>query len=383
MTLIADSETLAAFCARQAEAEFVAVDTEFMRDSTYWPQLCLVQVGGPREVAAVDPLAPGIDLQPLFDLMADFRLLKVFHSGRQDLEIFYHLTGAVPESIFDSQVAAMVCGFGDSASYEVLARRLAGAKIDKTSRFADWSKRPLTERQLDYALSDVTHLRRIFKELQRRLEKSGRADWLTEEMAVLTDPNTYDLDPRGAWRRFKTRSTDRSYLAVLREIAAWRETEAQRRDVPRNRVMRDEQVLDIAAHRPITEEALSRTRGLSKDFSKGRLGRAVLGAVEAGLAVPDKERPEAKPVRRLPGGLGPMTDLLKVLLKMRCEQHNVAQKLVASSADLEMIAADDDAPVRALQGWRHEIFGADAVALKHGRLALGVNGKRVKVVPLD
>ena len=383
MTLIADSETLAAFCARQAEAEFVAVDTEFMRDSTYWPQLCLVQVGGPREVAAVDPLAPGIDLQPLFDLMADFRLLKVFHSGRQDLEIFYHLTGAVPESIFDSQVAAMVCGFGDSASYEVLARRLAGAKIDKTSRFADWSKRPLTERQLDYALSDVTHLRRIFKELQRRLEKSGRADWLTEEMAVLTDPNTYDLDPRGAWRRFKTRSTDRSYLAVLREIAAWRETEAQRRDVPRNRVMRDEQVLDIAAHRPITEEALSRTRGLSKDFSKGRLGRAVLEAVEVGLAVPDKERPEAKPVRRLPGGLGPMTDLLKVLLKMRCEQHNVAQKLVASSADLEMIAADDDAPVRALQGWRHEIFGADAVALKHGRLALGVNGKRVKVVPLD
>lgn len=383
MTLIADSKTLAAFCARQAEAEFVAVDTEFMRDSTYWPQLCLVQVGGPREVAAVDPLAPGIDLQPLFDLMADFRLLKVFHSGRQDLEIFYHLTGAVPESIFDSQVAAMVCGFGDSASYEVLARRLAGAKIDKTSRFADWSKRPLTERQLDYALSDVTHLRRIFKELQRRLEKSGRADWLTEEMAVLTDPNTYDLDPRGAWRRFKTRSTDRRYLAVLREIAAWRETEAQRRDVPRNRVMRDEQVLDIAAHRPITEEALSRTRGLSKDFSKGRLGRAVLGAVEAGLAVPDKERPEAKPVRRLPGGLGPMTDLLKVLLKMRCEQHNVAQKLVASSADLEMIAADDDAPVRALQGWRHEIFGADAVALKHGRLALGVNGKRVKVVPLD
>jgi len=383
MTLIADSEALAAFCERQSKAEFIAVDTEFMRDSTYWPKLCLVQVGGPREVAAVDPLAPGIDLQPLFDLMADFRLLKVFHSARQDLEIFYHLTGAVPESIFDSQVAAMVCGFGDSASYEVLARKLAGAKIDKTSRFADWSKRPLTDRQLDYALSDVTHLRRIFKELRRRLEKSGRADWLTEEMAVLTAPETYDLDPRAAWRRFKTRSTDRRYLAVLREVAAWRESEAQRRDVPRNRVMRDEQVLDIAAHRPTTEEALSRTRGLSKDFAKGRLGRAVLEAVDAGLAVPEKERPEAKPSRRLPGGLGPMTDLLKVLLKMRCEQHNVAQKLVASSAELEMIAADDKAPVRALQGWRHEIFGADALALKHGQLALGVNGKRVKVVPLD
>jgi len=369
MTLITDSAELAAFCERQAETEFVAVDTEFMRDTSYWPKLCLVQIGGPKEVAAIDSLAPGIDLQPLYDLMADFRLLKVFHSGRQDLEIFYHLTGAVPESIFDTQVAAMVCGFGDSVSYEQLARKLAGAKIDKSSRFADWSMRPLTERQLDYALADVTHLRRIFTTLRRRLEKSGRTEWLQDEMNVLTDPRTYDLDPRHAWRRFKSRSTDQRFLAVLRELAAWRETEAQRRDVPRNRVIRDEQLMDIAAHRPTAAEA--------------RWGREVLKAVELGIAVPDDELPEAPPAQRLPQGIGPLTDLLKVLLKMRCEQYDVAQKLVASAADLELIAANDKADVRALDGWRYEIFGADALALKHGKLALSASRRKVKVVPLE
>ncbi|MGF1608207.1 MAG: ribonuclease D [Kiloniellales bacterium] len=383
MPLISDSAELAAFCERQAEAEFIAVDTEFMRDTTYWPKLCLVQIGGPKEVAAIDSLAPGIDLQPLYDLMADFRLLKVFHSGRQDLEIFYHLTGAVPESIFDTQVAAMVCGFGDSVSYEQLARKLAGARIDKSSRFADWSKRPLTERQLDYALADVTHLRRIFTALRRRLEKNGRSDWLQDEMDVLTDPRTYDLEPRQAWRRFKSRSTDRRFLAVLRELAAWREAEAQRRDVPRNRVIRDEQLLDIAAHQPTDAEALGRTRGLSRDFAQGRWGREVLKAVKAGLEVPDKELPDAPPAQKLPQGIGPLTDLLKVLLKMRCEQYDVAQKLVASAADLELIAADDKADVRALDGWRYEIFGADALALKHGKLALSASRRKVKVVPLD
>jgi ribonuclease D len=383
MTLITDSAELAAFCERQAETEFVAVDTEFMRDTSYWPKLCLVQIGGPKEVAAIDSLAPGIDLQPLYDLMADFRLLKVFHSGRQDLEIFYHLTGAVPESIFDTQVAAMVCGFGDSVSYEQLARKLAGAKIDKSSRFADWSMRPLTERQLDYALADVTHLRRIFTTLRRRLEKSGRTEWLQDEMNVLTDPRTYDLDPRHAWRRFKSRSTDQRFLAVLRELAAWRETEAQRRDVPRNRVIRDEQLMDIAAHRPTAAEALGRTRGLNRDFAQGRWGREVLKAVELGIAVPDDELPEAPPAQRLPQGIGPLTDLLKVLLKMRCEQYDVAQKLVASAADLELIAANDKADVRALDGWRYEIFGADALALKHGKLALSASRRKVKVVPLE
>lgn len=383
MTLIADNPALAEFCASQKTAAFITVDTEFMRDSSYWPKLCLVQIGGPESVAAIDTLAPGLDLQPLFDLMADFGLLKVFHSARQDLEIFYHLTGAVPDSIFDTQVAAMVCGFGDSVSYENLARKLAGAKIDKTSRFTDWSKRPLTERQLNYALADVTHLRRIFKELERRLEKSGRASWLNEEMAVLTDPATYDLDPHQAWRRFKSRSGDGRYLAVLREVAAWREREAQRRDVPRNRVIRDEQLLDIAANRPADQEALARTRGLGREFARGRLGREMLDAVAQGLAVPKGELPEAPPSNRPAPGIGPVMDLLKVLLKMRCEQHDVAQKLVASTADLEMIAADDAAPVRALTGWRYEIFGADALALKHGKLALGIDRKKVKIVSLD
>ena len=382
MTLIADSAEVAKFCRRQSKAEFVAVDTEFMRDKTYWPKLCLVQIAGPKEAVAIDCLAPKMDLKPLFALMADFRLLKVFHSGRQDLEIFYHLTGAVPDSIFDTQVAAMVCGFGESASYEVLARKLAGARIDKTSRFADWAHRPLTERQLDYALADVIHLRRIFAELNRKLEKNGRAEWLSEEMAVLTDPETYNLDPEIAWKRLKTRSTNRRYLGVLRAVAAWREVEAQRRDVPRSRVMRDEQLQDIAAHAPKTADELGRTRGLSRDFAHGRHGKALLKAVAEALALSEDALPEAPPKRNSVNAKGPLVDLLKVLLKMRCEDQAVAQKLVASTDDLEQIANNDKAPVRALQGWRYEIFGADALALKHGKLALGAKGKKVKVVSL-
>ncbi len=383
MTLISDSKTLAAFCERQAGTEFLAVDTEFMRDTTYWPKLCLVQVAGPSEAVAIDSLAPGIDLKPLFALMSDFSILKVFHSARQDLEIFYHLTGAVPESIFDTQVAAMVCGFGESVGYETLARKLAGAKIDKSSRFSDWARRPLPKRQLNYALSDVIHLRKVFTELRRRLERSGRAEWLSEEMSVLTDPDTYDLDPEGAWLRLKTRSSAPRYLGVLREIAGWREREAQRRDVPRNRVMRDEQLFDIAARTPHNAEELAHTRGLSRDFAKGRVGRAILQAVKAGLELPDKELPAAPPRRKPPNATGPVVDLLKVLLKMRCEENGVAQKLVANTSDLEFIAADDKAPVRALQGWRYEVFGADALALKHGKLAIGVKRKKACVIGVD
>jgi len=246
MTLISDSAELAQFCSGQAKAEFITVDTEFLRDKTYWPQLCLVQLAGPDDVAAVDTLAPDLDLAPLIDLLRNPEILKVFHSARQDMEIFYHLMGCLPAPIFDSQVAAMVCGFGDSVSYEILARKLADARLDKASRFADWSRRPLTERQLDYALADVIHLRPIYGKLQKMLDKNGRAGWLNEEMAVLTSPETYDLAPDLAWRRLKTRSTDRRYLAVLRLLAAWREREAQRRDVPRGRVLRDEQLYDIA-----------------------------------------------------------------------------------------------------------------------------------------
>ncbi len=382
MTPIADSAELAAFCKLQAKAEFITVDTEFMRDSTYWPKLCLAQVGGPREAAAIDTLAPDIDLAPLLELMANRKVLKVFHSARQDMEIFFLLMDALPEPIFDSQVAAMVCGFGDSVGYDKLVRKLTGKHIDKSKRFTDWSRRPLKQGQIDYALSDVVHLRPVYEKLRRQVENRARTAWLDEEMAVLTSPDTYRLEPETAWRRLKTRSASPRYLAILRALAAWRETEAQRRDVPRNRVLRDEQLFDIAAHHPGTTEELSHTRGMGRDAARGRIGQAILAALAEGMAVPEEDCPAPPPQRDHPAGLGPLVDLLKVLLKLQCERHDVAQKLVASVADLERIAADDGAEVPALTGWRHEIFGKDALALKQGRLALGMEGKTLKPVPL-
>ena len=382
MTLIADSEQLKTFCARQAKADFIAVDTEFMRDTTYWPKLCLAQVAGPKASAVIDTLAPDIDLTPLFDLLRNPKVPKVFHSARQDMEIFFLLMDALPAPIFDTQVAAMVCGFGDSVGYDTLVRKLTGARIDKSTRFTDWSHRPLKPRQVNYALSDVVHLRPVYEKLETQLKETGRKPWLDEEMALLTDPETYRLTPETAWQRLKTRSSDRRYLAVLRALSAWREREAQRRDVPRNRVLRDEQIFDIAAHRPASIEELARTRGLSREVARGRIGQSILKAVTEGMAVPDDEcpHPPARPER--PAGLGPVIDLLKVLLKMRCESHEVAQKLVASAADLELIAADDGAQVPALSGWRREVFGKDALDLKHGRLALAVDGRGIRLVPL-
>ena len=380
MTLISAPAELDALCGRLAKADFITVDTEFLRDSTYWPKLCLLQVAGPDDVAAVDTLAPGLDLAPLLALFDDKRILKVLHSARQDMEIFFHLTGRLPAPIFDTQVAAMVCGFGESVGYDTLVRKMTGAHVDKSSRFTDWSRRPLAERQLNYALADVTHLRRIYRKLERRLAKSGRAAWLDEEMAILTSPETYRLDPELAWRRLKTRSTDRRYLAILRALATWREQEAQQRDVPRGRVLRDEQLFDIAAHRPKSDEELARSRGVSKDMARGRLGTAILEAVAQALALPDDELPKPAPKPAAPNGSGPLIDLLKVLLKLRCDEHDVAQKLIANAADLERIAADDDASVMALKGWRYEIFGRDALALKQGDVALSAAGSKVRVV---
>ncbi|MCG8598426.1 MAG: ribonuclease D [Kiloniellales bacterium] len=377
MTVIADSAELAAFCRRQAAADFLAIDTEFLRDTTYWPKLCLVQLGAAEGAVAVDTLANGMDLTPLGALLANQKVLKVFHSARQDMEIFFHLFGRLPEPIFDTQVAAMVCGFGESVSYDRLVSQIVGARLDKVSRFADWSHRPLTPRQLDYALADVIHLRPIYERLSRQLEKSGRAAWLSEEMTVLTTPATYALEPEEAWRRLKSRSNDRRFLAVLKALAAWREVEAQRRDVPRNRILRDEQLLDIVAHTPADSKALSRTRGLSRDFAEGRMGRGILEAIKAGQATPAEQRPKPPQRHERVSGLGPVVDLLKVLLKAKCEAHGVAQKLVASVADLELIAADDEAEVPALNGWRREIFGADAIRLKHGELALTIRDREV------
>ena len=379
---INDTDSLEAFCQELEAADFLAVDTEFMRDSTYWPKLCLMQVAGPSGARAIDCLAPEIDLSPMFRLMAKPDLPKVFHAARQDLEIFFHLTGEVPHPVFDTQVAAMVCGFGEQISYENLARQLANARIDKASRFSDWTRRPLPQRQLVYALSDVTHLRTIYSKIARRLEKNGRSHWLAEEMALLSNPETYRLEPANAWKRLKTRSTDRRYLAILRALAEWRESEAQRRDVPRNRVLRDEQLYDIAGRAPTSEEELAHTRGLDRSLARGRIGKAILEAVGKALALDKTALPEPPPRVDLPAGLTPIVDLLRVLLKARCEQHDVAQKLVANSSDLELLAADDKAPVAALQGWRFEVFGKDALALKHGELALAVKGKKTVLVPL-
>lgn len=384
MTLIADNASLAAFCERLSHAEFITVDTEFMREKTFWPQLCLVQVAGPDEARAIDPLAPGMDLAPLFELLANPKVLKVFHAARQDVEIFLHLSGAIPTPLFDTQVAAMVCGFGDAVGYETLATQLAKARIDKSMRFTDWSARPLSERQLHYALSDVTHLRVAYEKLRRRLDKNGRLRWLDEEMAVLTDPATYRTEPEDAWRRLKPRSSSPRFLAVLRELAAWREREAQERDLPRQRVIRDEALLEIAAHAPTTVADLARTRGFSKSVAEGRQGAALLEVVGRGLAVPESDCPQPPERIELPRGLAPVVDLLKVLLKLKCDDHDVAQKLVASSSDLELIAADDNAQVPALLGWRRELFGEDALKLKHGRIALALaqGGKRLRLLEL-
>jgi ribonuclease D len=382
MTLITDTEALAGFCDRQKSAAFVAIDTEFMRERTYWPILCLAQVAGPDEAVAIDPLAPGLDLAPLLDLMADPAVLKVFHAGRQDLEIFFQLSGKVPHPVFDTQIAAMVYGFGDAVSYETLVKRLTGAGLDQASRFTDWAQRPLTERQVKYALADVVHLRTVYDRLQQILEKNGRAGWFAEEMENLLDPAIYRTDPEEAWRRFRLRGhADRRFLGVLKAVAAWREAAAQQRDLPRGRIMKDEAILEIAAHAPKTIEQLARTRSLPRGVAEGKLGQEILDAVAAGLKDPNPP-PAAPGKAEPPPGIGPLIELLRVLLKQRVEDSQVAQKLIASSDDLEAIAADDNAPVPALSGWRRELFGNDALALKHGRLALTAGRNRIELVKL-
>lgn len=382
--MISTTQDLADFCHRQHGAAYITVDTEFMREKTFWPRLCLVQVGGPDEAETIDPLAPNMDLTPLFDLMRDESVLKVFHAARQDIEIFWHLMGDLPRPVFDTQVAAMVCGFGEQAGYETLVSKLTKGKVDKSSRFTDWSLRPLSDKQVHYALSDVTHLRVIYEKIRTKLEKNGRAGWLDEEMAVLTSPDTYAADPRAAFRRLKVRNPKPRFLAVLREVAAWRDEEAQHRDLPRNRVLRDEAILEIAHHLPKTVADLARTRGLGQRLAEGQAGQALLDAVKTGLAVPDEDCPKPKEKIDLPRGIGPVSDLLRVLLKMRCEDADVAPKLVASSADVEKIAAfGQDADVPALHGWRFDIFGSDAIQLRDGKAGIALNGNRLEMVDLE
>ncbi len=384
MQLIAKTDKLEAFCRKLASAPYFSIDTEFMRERTYWPVLCVVQVAGPgaadETAAAIDTLAPDLDLCPLFHLLTKPDVIKVFHAARQDIEIFLHLSGRVPAPLFDTQVAAMVCGFGDSVGYETLAARLAGARIDKSMRFTNWSKRPLSRKQLDYALADVVHLRTVYERLKERLAKNGREGWLDEEMATLTDPRTYALDPEAAWRRLKTRSTNRRYLAILREVAAWREEEAKRRDLPRNRVLRDDALLDVAAHAPTSKDGLAHARGIGRSFAESRAGVGLLEAIARAQALPPEFWPEPRRTVETPKHLGPVLELLKVLLKFKSAEHGVAQRLIASTEDLERIALDDEAGVPALSGWRRNAFGADALALKHGRLALAARDGRISPI---
>ncbi|MFC6790504.1 ribonuclease D [Methylobacterium komagatae] len=379
MDLITDTAELRDVCTRLSAQPFVTVDTEFMRETTYYPKLCLIQMAAPDGSAVlVDPLAPGIDLQPFVDLMAHEGVVKVFHSARQDLEIVWMLGQALPHPFFDTQVAAMVCGYGDSVSYEQLVNDLAKAKIDKSSRFTDWSRRPLSEAQLAYALSDVTHLVKIYEALVAELLRTDRGAWLDEEMGVLTSPETYQADPNQAWRRLAGRMRKPREIAVLMEVAAWREREAQSRNVPRGRVLKDEAVIDVASAAPRSVEALGRLRTIPAGFERSRTGTDILAAVARGLANDPSEIAMPERARRS-GGNGALVELLKVLLKAVCEAEGVAPKIIATVDDLEALADDDEAQVPVLQGWRRTLFGEKALALKNGRLALSARGNRIVV----
>jgi ribonuclease D len=371
---------LAELCARLATESFVTVDTEFMRERTYWPELCVVQLGGTQDVAVVDAQAEGLDLSPLGHLLANPNVVKVFHAARQDVEIFLLKYGAVPTPMFDTQIAAMVAGYGDQASYDSLARGLAGAAIDKAHRFSDWSARPLSEAQVDYAAADVTHLRVIYQKLVEQLSREGRLDWVAAEMAALQDPAGYIQAPETAWEKLRPRTGNRRFLSILRAVAAWREREAQRINIPRQRLVKDEALLELAATAPETAADLARARGISEGFAKGRSGAGLLAAIAAAKQEPEGGLPE--PARERGGGAASpaLVALLKVLLAAKSEEHHVAPKLLANSEDLERLAAEAEPDVQALHGWRREVFGDAALALKEGRLALGVDGRKVKLI---
>jgi ribonuclease D len=377
MELVTSSSELAAICERLAQHSYVTVDTEFLRESTFWPQLCVVQMAGPDEAVIIDALAGGLDLSPLYALMRNDRIAKVFHAARQDVEIFWNLAKTIPSPMFDTQVAAMVLGYGDSISYDQLVQRITGHAIDKSSRFTDWSRRPLSPAQLTYAVSDVTHLRQVYLKLKDDLEKRGRIGWVSEEMKMLTSPATYRQEPENAWKRLKARIKKPRELAVLIEIAAWREREAQSRDVPRSRVIKDEAIAELAQQQPKTPEALSHMRSLPRGFERSKSGEAILGAIRTALARDPASIPPILRDKPLSNGASATVELLKVLLRLVSEQHGVAAKVVATVDDLQKIAAEDEPDVPALAGWRLAMFGEQALKLKRGELALAFDSGRV------
>jgi ribonuclease D len=377
--LIQDNASLADACARLAREDFVTVDTEFMRDKTYYAKLCLVQLGGEQEAVAIDTLAPGIDLGPLLELMADPSVLKVMHAARQDLEIFWHLMdGKLPAPLVDTQIAAMILGYGEEVGYEALVSRLTKGKVDKTSRFSDWSHRPLRPAQVQYALGDVIHLREIWTKLDAEMVKAGRRHWLEDEHAALFDSGLYDVDPETSWRRLKVRSRDARFIAVVRALAAWRERVARSKDLPRQRIVRDDVLMEIAANRPATVDQLKDLPRVSLDRASAQ---AVVDAIDEALKLPAADLPVLEPVKDLPRGIPAIVDLLRVLLKQVADENDISPRLIANGDDLEAVALDDQADARVLSGWRRELFGEKALALKRGELVLGVRGRRVVVEP--
>ena len=386
MKTIRTTEALAEFCQSAAAHPYVTVDTEFLRERTYYAQLCLVQIayrtGGAEDAVLVDALEEGLSLEPLYELMRNPNVTKVFHAARQDIEIFYVDGGVIPAPLFDTQVAAMVCGFGEQVGYETLVRKICKSGLDKSSRFTDWSRRPLSEKQMRYALADVTFLRDIYEELASELGASGRDHWVAEEMAVLTDTETYTVEPEHAWKRVKTRSTSPRFIAVVQKLAALRERLAQSRNVPRNRIFKDDVILELAATRPVTLEDLGRARLLQREARKGPVAEQIVAAIGEAMALGKDALPYIpEPKRRKQGHEG-LSDLMRVLLKARAEEAGVAQKLIATAADLEDMVGDDDETHPVFKGWRREVFGADALRLKDGRIALSANGDSVRIVEL-
>ena len=380
MTLITETSKLIDACERFSRDSFLAIDTEFMRERTYYPQLCLIQIAGKDEAVTVDALATEINLNPILDLMANHKIIKVFHACRQDMEIFFNLNRRIPFPVFDTQIGAMVCGYGESVGYDKLVRQITGVQIDKSSRFTDWSHRPLSKQQLNYALSDVTHLRTVYESLLNQLEKNGRINWLNEEFQNVLNPKTYDIPLDQIWKRLKIKNGRPKFLILVRELCAFREKEAQGRNIPRNRVIRDDVLLDIAARSPRSSVDLAKVRSLSTQFAEGRLGKSILRVVAEASNIPESDAPQLEKLNKPKPQKPALIELLKVLLKHKSEDNNVAQKLIASTADLEAIAENDNANVLALNGWRKDVFGDDALLLKSGKIALSAAGDRIKVI---
>lgn len=383
MDIISTTGSLEAACTTLSQSDYLTIDTEFIRETTFWPELCLIQMASDDLAVIVDPLAEGMDLEPFFDLMADTSVVKVFHAARQDIEIVYHLGGLIPHPIFDTQVAAMVCGFGDSVSYDQLVQKTVGAQIDKTSRFTDWRRRPLSDKQLNYALADVTYLRDVYKMLNKRLQEEGREHWVKEEMDVLESASTYDLHPDDAWTRLRMRVRKPHELAIMKYVTAWREREARERNIPRRRVLKDDAIYEIAQQQPQDIAALGRLRTIPKGWERSQAGGAILEAVKTALALPKNEMPRLDRPTQAPEGAAAASELLKVLLKMTTEKHGVAPKVIANTDDLERIAAEgENAKVGALAGWRRELFGEKALKLLRGEMALRFIDRKVEVVEL-